>query len=490
MGNTNGVDSKKDFRSANVNVIFYDKGIISDFETHLNFLSVKKIVKGALFGTDNSELFFRVIELIKNSEAPPFILIISGSLAEEILPKIHDETFLYDVLIFCFNKNKYSKLQTQFPKVKMIESMDFDNILQFLKNKNYILAQNKKGAKFLKNVPLITFSEYENYYYQYHHIIAENFCKDSLKLEEKDKSNFLYYVPSNRKKEAKNILDNLKNDKTFRNNIINIYTKESPICYVLNRELRLLDPYNYNYIKKYACSTLYSLYKYYELNKKTGNIEKKLYRAMNLKLADILLYKVCEGDIICYPAFTSACAREITPDYFDKIEIEKEDEKTNEKKKDKKKDDKKKKQEIEDSLYAMQLQDEDARLPSPIGQEIAYEGENVVDGDENVVEVVQNIVDCVDLIIENNDENNEYPSAINISALSDKKAEEERLFPAFSFFKIKKVEIRTGSKEKPHRIFLEVVNKKYNLEQRIYAGERVYLDSKTNLLMTRKFVNE
>ena len=232
------------------------------------------------------------------------------------------------------------------------------------------------------------------------------------------------------------------------------------------------------------------MYKYYELNKKTGNIEKKLYRAMNLKLADILLYKVCEGDIICYPAFTSACAREITPDYFDKIEIEKEDEKNNEKKKDKKKDDKKKKQEIEDSLYAMQLQDEDARLPSEIGQEIAYEGENVVDGDENVVEVVQKIVDCVDLIIENNDENNEYPSAINISALSDKKAEEERLFPAFSFFKIKKVEIRTGSKEKPHRIFLEVVNKKYNLEQRMYAGERVYLDSKTNLLMTRKFVNE
>ena len=40
MGNNYGVDSKKDFRSANVNVIFYDKGIISDFETHLNFLSV------------------------------------------------------------------------------------------------------------------------------------------------------------------------------------------------------------------------------------------------------------------------------------------------------------------------------------------------------------------------------------------------------------------------------------------------------------------
>ena len=63
-------------------------------------------------------------------------------MAEEILAKIHDETFLYDVLIFCFNKNKYFKLQTQFTKVKMIESMDFDNILQFLNKK-----PSKSGMK-------------------------------------------------------------------------------------------------------------------------------------------------------------------------------------------------------------------------------------------------------------------------------------------------------------------------------------------------------
>ena len=47
----------------------------------------------------------------------------------------------------------------------MIESDDFENIIKFLKSKNYMLAQNKKGAKFLKNEPLITFSEYENYFY-------------------------------------------------------------------------------------------------------------------------------------------------------------------------------------------------------------------------------------------------------------------------------------------------------------------------------------
>ena len=315
MGADYGIDSKKDFRSANANVIFYDKGIISNFETHLNFLLVKKIVKGAIFGVENSELFYRVIKLIKNSESPPFILITSGSLAEEILPKIHDEKFIYDVLIFCYNKQKYIKLKQNYPKIKIIESFDFENILKFIKSKNYILAQNKKGAKFLKNEPLITFSEYENYYYQYHHIIAKIYGKDCLKLSETDKSNFIYYIKKN-KEDAKEILDNLKNNKRFHKNIINIYTKESPICYVLNKELRQLNPETYNNIKQYACSTLYSLYKYYEENVKTGQVEKILYRALNMKLADILLYKVCEGDVIFYPGFTSTCISEITPDKY------------------------------------------------------------------------------------------------------------------------------------------------------------------------------
>ena len=205
----------------------------------------------------------------------------------------------------------------------MIESNDFENIINYLKSQNLTLAQNKKGAKFLKNVPLITFSEYEDYYYQYHHINAAKYCNESLKLSELDKYNFLYYV-RDKKEDAKRILNNFKNDKNFHKNIINIYTKESPICYVLNKELRNLNDKTYYYISQYATSTLYSLYKYYQDDKKTGDVEKILYRALNLKFADILLYKVCEGDIICYPAFTSACITAITPEQFnEEIVVEK-----------------------------------------------------------------------------------------------------------------------------------------------------------------------
>ena len=489
MGNQHKVNNKKnllslnvkkDFLSANVNVICYDKGIISDFETHLNFIRIKRIVKGAIFGTDDEDLFNRVIELIKNGGSPPFILIISGSLAEQVLPKIHDEVFIHSVLIFCFDINKYSKLREKFKKIKMIENDNFENIIKFLQNQKLILAQNKKGSKFLKNYPLITFSEYENYFYDYHHIISDEYSSKALNLTEEDKSNFLTCI-NDKKSDAKAILNNLKNDENFHKNIINIYTKESPICYVLNKELRQLDKKTYYKINKYAASTLYSLYKYYEENKKTGEVEKILYRALNLKLADILLYKVCEGEVICYPGFTSACISAITPDKF----IEEEDEPENKKKESKKK--KKKKKIDEDLLLAKKLQDESERLPSPLGQEIAYDFQ-----EEEIVQEEQKkrIVDCVDIIFENNQEKDGYPSAINISELSDKKFEEERLFPAFSFFKIKKVKINTGTKENPHEIYLEVIQKKYNLEEKMNQGERIYLDSKTNLLMTRKYVNE
>ena len=238
----------------------------------------------------------------------------------------------------------------------------------------------------------------------------------------------------------------------------------------MNKELRQLNPKSYSCIQGYACATLYSLYKYYQEKKEVGKVEKILYRALNMKFADILLYKVCNGDIICYPGFTSACISAITPDKLADYDIPEEVEAEPLQNK------KSAKQYLKDLLFAKKIQDEDERLPSPLGKEIAYEDEDTVD--------------CVDIIIENNAENINFPAVINISELSDKKGEEERLFPAFSFFKIKDVKILEGTKEEPHQIFLEVVQKKFNLEVGIHKGERVYLDSQTNLLMTRKIINE
>ena len=195
-----------------------------------------------------------------------------------------------------------------------------------------------------------------------------------------------------------------------------------------------MNPISYDNIKKFACSNLYSLYKFYQGNENSGKVENVLYRALNLKFADILLYKAWEGETICYPGFTSACTTAITPDKFKNGKEEEDNEL-------------KKSQTLKDLILSKKLQDEEARLQSPLGQEIAYEGEN--------------IVFCVDIIIVNNaDDKCEYPSAINISSVSEKKRKKKGYFLLFHFFKIKKVEILKSTKEKPHNIFLEVVNKK------------------------------
>ena len=449
------IKENENCNSAQVNVIYFDQGICN-FETHLYFTLVKKLVQGAIFGTDDYEIFKKINQLIrKSTNPPPFILITSGSAAEKILDDIHHENYLYDILIFCFNISKYQYLRDKYTKIRMIESEDFTKILNFLKSKHYNLAQDTKGATYLKSDPLITFPEYEDYYYQYHHLIIQNYNKDCLKLNKKDKDDFLDNIDKN-KSEAKEILDELKNNNNFYKNIIKIYTKESPICYTLNKLLRRLNKNTYYSIKNYACSTLYSLYKYVNENSEYGKVENFLYRQITMKFADILLYKVCEGEIICYPGFTSACIRKYFPKTKDNNSI--------------------KNYNIEE--YSREENSEmldDEREPTLLAKNIVYENDD--------------IYDKVDIFIENN-EDIYYFSAINISNISDKTFEEERLFPAFSFFKIKKVNILEGSNHEPHQIYLEVIHKKYNLEEKMFQGERIYLDSSSNLLMTRIISDE
>jgi hypothetical protein len=48
------------------------------------------------------------------------VLIVSGTYAMEILPKIHHQIQLRSVYIYCMNKQEYQNWVKQFPKVKQI----------------------------------------------------------------------------------------------------------------------------------------------------------------------------------------------------------------------------------------------------------------------------------------------------------------------------------------------------------------------------------
>ena len=98
----------------------------------------------------------------------------------------------------------------------------------------------------------------------------------------------------------------------------------------------------------------------------------------------------------------------------------------------------------------------------------------------------KNIYEYVDMIINNNDNSNNYETiAVNISSISTQQSEKERIFLPFSFFRIKKVIIKKGEKNDPHQIILEIINKKYNIESKIKQGQKAYYDKQSNCILTK-----
>ena len=168
---------------------------------------------------------------------------------------------------------------------------------------------------------------------------------------------------------------------------------------------------------------MYSLYKYAKDNpsKKFNN---QLRRAISMKKSDLYLYKACEGNIIILPGFTSSSEKLL------------------------------------------------------IGRLRTFMGKYTYKNKNNILEYVEMIIKFT-----KNSFNNEI-LAVNISSISSQPYEEEILFPPFSFFKINKVVFKSGLINDPHQIFVDVINKKYNIESKIKNGRKVYYDPKLNCILT------
>ena len=349
------------------------------------------------------------------------------------MPFCSQKIYFYDILIFSTNIEKYEYLSNEYSKIKIIEGNSFDIILNFLKKKNYELAQSNVDSIHLKSEILITMNEYEDYYYQFHKLLAD-YYNDNNKipsLSESDRNNFLNQInsltdiSSKRKKEVKKELDLIKNDNEFIEKIIKAYTKETSLCYSMNKFLRLLNPNDYLNIKAYSGIFMYSIYKYVKDNPSKKANEKQFRRAVALKKADLYLYKICEGDIICLPGFTSTSTELLTE-----------------------------------------------RLRGYLG--FTFNDNN------------KNIYEYVDMIINNSDNSKNYETiAVNITSISTQQSEKERLFLPFSFFRIIKVIIKKGEKNDPHQIILEIINKKYNIESKIKQGQKAYYDKQSNYILTK-----
>ena len=143
---------------------------------------------------------------------------------------------------------------------------------------------------------------------------------------------------------------------------------------------------------------------------------------MVIKSEDYEKYKKNIGELICYPAFTSTSEKDMTKSTF----------------------------------------------PTST----AIEVNNIKSDDIYVV-----------LFIDYKCNNSSYPTpCVNVSYDSVNSGEKEYIFPPFSFFKIEKVENRSGISKDPHIIYMTVPNKRILIEFAIKNNKTIYYDKDLNEL--------
>ena len=249
--------------------------------------------------------------------------------------------------------------------------------------------------------------------------------------------------------------------------IINVSTKKEPLGKISDKEIikkslmasynssqKLVNLYTLNYGKFYLKLNdwlrTFNIKKYKQIGPITGKImnllylemmtnqienkKEKLYRGLTIKKADIFLYKACEGDIFFYPAFTST-SNDITES--DKFK----------------------------NKFSIDIKKLDEKCNCLI--EINY---NARDKD---------VLQEADIM-----EYSEYVS------------EQERLFPPYSFFKIKKVLFNSGYKdgkklddketfngtfERPFKIELELIRRNFYLDEAIAKNKNFKYIKKSNV---------
>ena len=401
-----------------VHLIYYDENIDFDSENYGYVKYFKNTIKGAFFPVKNEVSLKNLVNKLKTiNYNGSFTLITSGRAADKVIPIC--SSIVNSIIIFCFYVEKYMPLKNKYPKIKTILN-DFSSIFDNL------VSSNIENDKIIIGNKVITFDDYSNIYYKFHKKLAEffneNYC--NFNYSSKYKNIFLNFIDSIDIEDKGNI-------KYFVNRVssgtvqefIEAYTGETHLCYSLNRWLRNLEEYEYNKIKYFAGPFSYALYQFAHDNKKEGIYKSKtFYRKMTIKLSDFYLYKMCVGELICYPAFTSTSEKDISKYDFP----------TN----------------------------------------IAIEVNNLTSNDISVVLIIQ--YDC---------KNSSYPTpCVSAGTYSVNSGENEFIFPPFSFFKITGIQEREGKPQNPHIIYMSTPNKKSLVEFDLKNGKKICYNKNSNEL--------
>ena len=383
-----------------VHLIYYDENMSYGSENYGYVKQFKNKIKGAFFAVNNiSSLNYLVNKLNSTYINGKFTLVTSGRAADKVIPIC--QSLIDNAIIFCYYVDKYIPLKYKYSKLKHVLN-NFSGIFSNLNDSNIYNDAEIIGHK------MITFDEYKDTYINLHRKLAEFFNSNyySMTYENSYKNIFNNFIESSDVDEKSNIVSwvNKVTNGTVKE-FIEAYTGETPLCYSLNKWLRNCDEGEFDKIKFFAGPFSYALYKFARDDKNNGVFySKTFYRKMTIKLSDFFLYKILEGELVCYPAFTSTSEKDISKYNF------------------------------------------------PTNLAI------------NVNKLSSNDVSVV-LIIKYNCKSSSYPTpCVNASGYSVNAGEQEFIFPPFSFFKIVKVEEKEGKPDNPHVIRMTTPSKRSLIE--------------------------
>ena len=313
-----------------VNLIHFDQNITNpqNYEYYNKF---KVDVVGGFFAIDDINILKLYLEKIKVKKIP-FIVITSGSSAEEVIPLCKKYSFIQEVIIFCGDPKKYKHYITDYKNYVKKVFNKFKDVCNYIKDfgadkyregiKDYINSdsflftdEDIQMEKQFGQCPVISAFEYDNCYFLIHRAYAHFFedmnSKDNVFFT-KDQFNKVEKSVKNSSIIEEQYKDNLiKKFKSLvgKNNFVELaircYTGESTFCYIFNRSMRNFESGLIS-LAYFMGPFLFGLNKYVKENPFYAiNEDMTLYRIINCTIYDYYLYILNLNHIICFPSITS-----------------------------------------------------------------------------------------------------------------------------------------------------------------------------------------
>ena len=312
-----GIERRKDLFY--LNLIHYDENLKNPENLNFYYKPTKLNVVGGYHGIDDFEIFKKYMEKIKNNPNKiHYILITSGSASEKIMKYCHDFEFIKEIIIFCLKCSEYKKVYDKntemgkkFYKLKLISS-DYSQVEDYLSKIKFDDSEISDDKQ-LTFTPIITYFEYQKCYFSIHRLISyffdENwetpkYTKESLSKITKCLEK-LSDIPNDDKELIRKTVKILNESKNFSKDCIRTYTKKEGVYVILNKVMRNIGK-GYIDLVYFFGTYDYGIFKYLHDNPNKGlKSDITLKRDIILNELDFNVYTFSEGEIICFPSFTS-----------------------------------------------------------------------------------------------------------------------------------------------------------------------------------------